>query len=168
MVSDVYRRRLVKAAGNKYNGEVFEDLTDQEKEHMTKARAEFKQKGVAGLVEQGTISYRQEVRKCGGDHQLLGSDVSHIYAKANGGCNHAMNYIMCGANFNRAFGQYHDPVVAYIAGAARTMTAYLISCHFAEDDGDDLVEPQELYLAGKNAVYKSKETAMAFMRALNE
>ena len=102
------------------------------------------------------------------DYKLLGSDVSHIYAKANGGCNHAMNYVMCGANFNRAFGKYHDPVIAYIAGAARTMTAYLISCHFAEDDGDDLVEPQELYLAGKNAVYKSKETAMAFMHALNE
>ena len=70
--------------------------------------------------------------------------------------------------FNRAFGKHHDPVIAYIAGAARTMTAYLISCHFAEDDGDALVEPQELYLAGKNAVYKSKETAMAFMHALNE
>ena len=100
------------------------------------------------------------------DYKLLGSDVSHIYAKSNGGANHAMNYIMCGTNFNRAFGKHHDPVIAYIAGAARTMTAYLISCHFAEDDGD-LVEPQELYLAGKNAVHESKEAAMDFMNALN-
>ena len=43
MVSDVFRRRLVKAAAGKYNGEVFEDLTDQVKEHMMKAQAEFKE-----------------------------------------------------------------------------------------------------------------------------
>ena len=76
--------------------------------------------------------------------------------------------IMCGANFNRAFGKYHDPVIAYIAGAARTMTAYLISCHFSENDGVNLVEPAELYLAGKNAIYGSKEAAMEFMKDLDE
>ena len=127
----------------------------------------FKQKGVAGLLEQETTDYRKDVRKTTGNYATLGSHVSHIYAKANGGCNHAMNYIMCGANFNRAFGKYHDPVIAYIAGAARTMTAYLISCHFSENDGEDLKDPAELYLAGKNAIYGSKEAAMAFMRALN-
>ena len=79
-----------------------------------------------------------------------------------------MNYIMCGANFNRAFGKNHDPVIAYIAGAARTMTAYLISCHLAEDDGVTLVDPAELYLVGKNAIYESKESAVAFMSALND
>ena len=79
-----------------------------------------------------------------------------------------MNYIMCGANFNRAFGKYHDPVIAYIAGAARTMTAYLISCHFSENGGKYLQDPAELYLAGKNAIYGSKEAAMAFMSALND
>ena len=68
----------------------------------------------------------------------------------------------------RAYGQYHDPVIAYMAGAARTMTAYLISCHFSEDGGVDLIEPAELYLAGKNAIYGSKEAAMAFMSALND
>ena len=30
---------------------------------MEKAQAEFKQKGVAGLVEQGTKEYREDVRK---------------------------------------------------------------------------------------------------------
>ena len=77
-----------------------------------------------------------------------------------------MNYIMCDANFNMAYGKNHDPVIAYMAGAARTMTAYLISCHFSENGGDDLVEPAELYLAGKNAIYGSKEAAIAFMSAL--
>ena len=40
-----------------------------------------------------------------------------------------------GANFNLAYGQNHDPVIACMAGAARTMTAYLISCHFSENGG---------------------------------
>ena len=135
---------------------------------LEQAQAKFQQMDVAGLVKMKTTDYRTDVRKTTGEYATLGSHVSHIYAKTNGGCDHAMNYIMCGANFNRAFGKHHDPVIAYIAGAARTMTAYLISCHFSEDHGVDLVEPQELYLAGKNAVYKSKETAMAFMHALNE
>ena len=46
--------------------------------------------------------------------------------------------------------------------------AYLISCHLAKDDGVHLVEPAELYLVGKNAIYESKETAVAFMSALND
>ena len=103
-----------------------------------------------------------------GEYATLGSHVSHIYARKNGGCDHAMNYIMSGANFNMVFGVNHDPVIAYMAGAARTMTAYLISCHFSENDGADLIDPAELYLAGKNAIYGSKEAAMAFMSALND
>ena len=46
--------------------------------------------------------------------------------------------------------------------------AYLVCCHFAEDDGESLVEPEDLYLAGKNAVYGTKDAAMAFMQDLEE
>ena len=60
------------------------------------------------------------------------------------------------------------PGTAYMAGASRTMTAYLICCHFAEDDGESLVDPVELYLAGKNAVYATRDAAIAFMQDLDE
>ena len=79
----------------------------------------------------------------------------------------AKSEIACSA-YGPVLGWNHDPVIAYMAGAARTMTAYLISCHFSEDGGADLIEPAELYLAGKNAIYQSKDAAMTFMRALNE
>ena len=135
---------------------------------MEQAQAKFQQMDVAGLVKMKTTDYRTDVRKTTGEYATLGSHVSHIYAKTNGGCDHAMNYIMCGANFNQAYGRYHDPVIAYMAGAARTMTAYLISCHFSKNDGKYLKDPAELYLAGKNAIYGSKDAAMAFMQDLDE
>ena len=171
LVKDAFRRKLVKTAARRLfePDKVFTDLTDQESQHMSQSKAGWLGTGGGtGLVEQTTREYRKDVRESSGQFATLGSHVSHIYAAANGGCNHAMNYLMCGANFNLAYGKYHDPVIAYMAGASRTMTAYLVCCHFAEDDGESLVDPEELYLAGKNAVYGTRDAAIAFMNALDE
>jgi hypothetical protein len=50
-----------------------------------------------------------------------------------------------------------------MAGPSSFLLSFLL-----QDDGESLVEPEDLYLAGKNAVYGTKDAAMAFMRDLEE
>ena len=72
----------------------------------------------------------------------------------------------------RSTGTAHVPTPPGLKGEERkrfkAKTAYLICCHFAEDDGESLVDPVELYLAGKNAVYATRDAAIAFMQDLDE
>ena len=53
------------AARREFDGEVFTDLVEQEREHVNQAQAEFKQRGVAGLLEQGTEEYGQDKSQLG-------------------------------------------------------------------------------------------------------
>ena len=97
----------------------------------------------------------------------MGSSCGHIYARSRGGADHGLNYMMVGANFNLVFGNVHDPIIAYCAGAGRTHLAYLVSKHFA-GPGAEFADPVEVYLAGKNAVWGCKEKAMKFFALLDE
>ena len=96
----------------------------------------------------------------------MGSAVGHIYARSRGGVDHPLNYMLVGYNFNCAFGNVHDPVIAYVAGISRTVLAWEICRKLAPDE--DHADPQELYLHGKNAVWGCKEKAAQFFKLIND
>ena len=74
--------------------------------------------------------------------------------------------MLVGYNFNCVFGNVHDPVIAYVAGIARTVLAWEICRKLAPDE--DHADPQDLYLHGKNAVLGCKEKAAQFFKLIND